>query len=735
LLFRLVNCQPTPTTTAETVIHPYRERKQHLRTMVPLDSSDEKEGGTRVVPLVLFTADGPQPPELRSRDGPPHNTRLSSSSSSSCQSRPIIKGDSKADDQNGENLTPSVNASSSPPKPAAAKSSSSAASVGRRSYSTFDSTTFSRASSQAATAATAASSAIMPLPPSRNGSNIMGIAMQSTTTTTTTHHQSTGAPPVIPPNQHRHRTERIRKPSFRESEDRKERPSAHAAAVAKQTPGASSFVRVLLGVIAAAAAAMAATMVLGHLPLQSPPRRGQLIAASRLDALDVPWDRTHRELEWNWDRNVYRPPPNDPDSRHQPHHSPPIETEVASPLEQAQGEEGDRPGQRHRRRRNLLIVQIGGGDDGGGGAGGGELRAGDASPASSLSSSSTSALWLDISSRPNRAYAKQWGMDYVMIRTPPAPHAVESSSAAIHEGMRWSWPWHRRRRDGALIADAFSRASARHRDQFGLDVISVVQSMLDRQEGSNREEEEPGGGTLDDVHQQQHVEEEPDVTYDAIILIPNNAVIVDLDYDLLRLIPEDVLASLPRKSPSDDKAYKVVGDVDGASVDVDRPMDLTETVVLFNLRHPYARSVAREWSDLALSSRRCASASELGPADREPAHGGSNGQARDGCVQSGDARLFLQAIHNVGANDSPASLVLNLAESGDGFVGRRDDNPHAIKAITLNPSLSVSFALKSNKTGLPVPGVPPSVTMDAAFALQTAADSVCYRYYPKCEVL
>jgi hypothetical protein len=568
--------------------------------------------------------------------------------------------------------------------------------------------------------------------------------MQSTTssTTLTDPPSAAGAPAATcRPNQ-RSLMERIRKKglgwvSSNELEGEDDRPRAHPAAVSTKPagPGTASWVRVLVGLLAAAT--IATTMLLldrRSAPSDPPP----------FEELDHPLDRTHRELEWNWDRNVYRPPPSDPDSRRQPHHpnrSPAVESAVESLLDEAGGvmespEEGDRQRQRHRRRRNLLIVQIGdGGGDGGGARDVDVSPAGDASPASSLSSSSTSALWLDISSRPNRAYAKQWGMDYVMIRTPPAPHAVESSSAAIHEGRRWSWPWHRRRREGALIADALSRASARHRDQFGLDVISVVQSMLDRQEGSKREEEESGGGTLDDVQQQQQIEEEPDVTYDAIILIPNNAVIIDLDYDLLRLIPEDVLASLPRKSPSDDKAYKVVGDVDGASVDVDRPMDLTETVVLFNLRHPYARSVAREWSDLALSSRRCASASELGPAARERAHGGSNGQARNGCVQSGDVRLLLQAIHNVGANDSPSSLVLNLAESGDGFVGQSDDNPHAIKAITLRPSLSAPFELKSNKTGFPVPGDPPSVTMDAVFALQTAADSVCYRYYPKCEVL
>jgi hypothetical protein len=218
--------------------------------------------------------------------------------------------------------------------------------------------------------------------------------------------------------------------------------------------------------------------------------------------------------------------------------------------------------------------------------------------------------------------------------------------------------------------------------------------MLDRQEGSNRQEEGTDGRTHDDAQQQQQMEE-PDVTYDALILIPNNAVILDLDYDLLRLIPDDVLASLSRKSQDSNKAREEVGNVDeldlmnvegeggDADADDDQPMDLTETVVVFNLQHPYAKSVVREWSDLALTRRRCDFSSELASTPHEHAHDGANGQAPDCCGQVGDARLLLQAIQNVRSSAITSSLVLNLTESGDGFVGRSDDNPHAIKAITL----------------------------------------------------
>jgi hypothetical protein len=736
--------------------------------MDSLDSSDEKEGAARVVPEATTTRSDEQCPTdgLRSqqRDAPSSHDWQHPSPSSF-----------RASKENGGYLVPAMNASSSLPMPASAEnpsSSSTATTNAIRSYSTFESSTCgswdsSSSSSLPASAAAAASpspsSTTISPSSSKNESN-GGVGVQARHLTSTDQQSariSTTArrPKEYPP------MERIRKQwqgfdMFDESETQGERPCPHAAVVSKRRPisSYSSFARVLLGAIAAAT--IAAALLLDHRPLPPDPPPPLEDAESL--------DRKKHRLEWNWDRNVYRPPPNDPESAilQHPNRSPTEGSAVTPSLSLASAErpmldrrdsqsEGDRRKQHHHRRnRNLLIVQIGisGSRDT-------ELRAEEAQ-ASSISSSSF-ALWLDISSRPNRAYAKQWGMDYVMIHSPPdltAPVAPTLSTSDKQGRQQWNWPWHQRRegsqrrrhderswwdRWGSAAQPTSTDRSSVHRNRFGLDLISVVQTVLDRQEGSSREKE-GSGGTQDDAKQQQR-NEVPAVTYDALILIPNNAVVLDLDYDLLRLIPEDMLASLSRKSQSNDKAREDADNIDkvdlmnvddGDAHADDRPMDLTATVVLFNLQHPHARSVAREWSDLALASRRCDVASELlGSTAHEPAHDGAKGPARKGCVQSGDARLLLQAIESVVGSDGASSLVLNLAESDDDFVGRSDENPHAIKSITLNPAVSVSSAIKSNRTGIPMSGVPPSATMNAVFALQTAADSVCYRYYPKCEVL
>lgn len=266
---------------------------------------------------------------------------------------------------------------------------------------------------------------------------------------------------------------------------------------------------------------------------------------------------------WQWDHNVYDPPVAVHTSNR---------TEL--PISATTGVASDPP---PASGRNLLLLQF---------------------------SSSATDSWADITSRPNRAYARQWGRNYVLYR-------------GNHDGNS------------------------------DLDLSRILMRLV-----SNN-----ANGLL--------------LYYDAVILLPPDAIIVDLDYDLLELLPESKLLAM-----SDPTLCEL-------------PQN---QVLLYNLRHPLAKDVSHQWQD----------ALEKGPPP--PAATACKG-----------TQLLQQIILASNNSNNKKNLLADLAETNSGLVPE--------------PTTPGAFCLKQCSL------LPQSNDEIKMACLHTTADSVCYRYYPKCELL
>mmetsp|Transcript_19162 Transcript_19162/g.31787 ORF Transcript_19162/g.31787 Transcript_19162/m.31787 type:complete len:369 (-) Transcript_19162:349-1455(-) len=221
--------------------------------------------------------------------------------------------------------------------------------------------------------------------------------------------------------------------------------------------------------------------------------------------------------------------------------------------------------------RNLLIVQL---------------------------SSGRTKSWSDVTSIPNRAYARQWAVDYLL-------HYSNTDDD---------------------------------------DTISCPQSQL-----------------LWDIYQRRTKEnddkkEEP--IYDAVLFLSSDAVITDLDYNLLTLLPEHQLVLTVTTTSSNNNDKLVMS--------------------LWNLRHQQFKNLARLYRDTPNCD---ASIWELAE----------------------EASMTTTAT----TSNNEDSVITTLSPSAAGFV-----EPRLVK-----------FLLLDSKT--------PTILAK----LQTTADSVCYRYYPRCDVL
>lgn len=225
----------------------------------------------------------------------------------------------------------------------------------------------------------------------------------------------------------------------------------------------------------------------------------------------------------------------------------------------------------------------------------------------------------EISSRPNRASARQWGRDYVF---------VQSQSTSVSKAC-------------------FEKAL-------------VLKQIMDKQKRA----------AFLSVHLQ----------YDAVLLLPPDAIITDLDYDLLQLIPSENLLSIAGWQKDD------IG-----------PSGYQADVVFFNLKHPLASAVSDAWWELVRPSEVT-------------------------CGAGNDLQLLLDAIQTVIDDDDQrlASLIFTLDEMDHGFIGK--DSSRVIREIFPSVPSSKTASLIANLA-------------DSKYKLQTTADSVCYRYYPRCEVL
>jgi hypothetical protein len=246
---------------------------------------------------------------------------------------------------------------------------------------------------------------------------------------------------------------------------------------------------------------------------------------------------------------------------------------------------------------------------------------------------------VDITSRPNRAYANQWRRDYVR----------------------------------------YSNNKASTLDMTCVDEPTVLNTILERQRY------ESDGWRI----QQQRS------SYDVVALLPADAVVRDLDFDLLELLPDDKLVALAGWKAEDPWT------VSGSRINV----------IFFNLRHRHADRVAKAWSDAVQAKRvTCGTGREVSILLH----------AIQSILESDEELHAIQSI--LESDEELSSLIYPLDQTDQGFVGD-GSNEFAIKALV--PTIT-----SSSKAVVSV-----SSMSETAATLHTTADSVCYRYYPKCEVL
>ena len=236
-----------------------------------------------------------------------------------------------------------------------------------------------------------------------------------------------------------------------------------------------------------------------------------------------------------------------------------------------------------------------------------------------------------VSSRPNRAYARSWGVDYV--RYTNQKHSLDKSC---------------------------------------FDKVNVLNTVLTKQFRYNSE----AASTPSYWPSQRSIH----VQYDVVVLLPPDAIIMDLDYDMLRFLPKDKLVA-----------------ISGWVEDVARPYSGTE-IIFFNMRHKLAEKVSKLWREKI----------ELIDAS---------------CGAGNDLTIFINVIGSVlGKGEELSSLILGLEETDEGFVGKDDEEGFVLKGISPSVPSSKAKTLVTNLN-------------DNRATLQTTADAVCYRFYPKCDVL
>jgi hypothetical protein len=167
----------------------------------------------------------------------------------------------------------------------------------------------------------------------------------------------------------------------------------------------------------------------------------------------------------------------------------------------------------------------------------------------------------------------------------------------------------------------------------------------------------------------------PRVTYDSILLLPPDSILTALDENLLDImLPNDKLVAI-------------------AGWNDDKELNSNSGVIVFNLQHRHADAVTKLWWEMALPMEVT-------------------------CGANNDLGMLVTAIASVmDPNENLEDLIQPLGETSDGFVGKR-----LIKCIPPSVPGSRSALLSTH-------------VQESRETLQQTGDAVCYRFYPKCEVL
>lgn len=230
----------------------------------------------------------------------------------------------------------------------------------------------------------------------------------------------------------------------------------------------------------------------------------------------------------------------------------------------------------------------------------------------------------DISMRPNRAYARQWSIDYVRYDSGRSAH---------------NW-----------------RAC--------FEKVAVLNEIFDQH--GNRTSSGKYPWELD-----------AGVQYSFVVLLPADAVVVELDTNILNsgLSPIDKLVTI-------------------AGWNERKGLNSNSDILVFNLRHRHFEAVARRWLEIVAAMDMT-------------------------CGDNNDLTMLVNAIAMVADEESEQlnHLIQPLQENVDGYVGDR-----IIKALPIAvPEQRASFIAESMQ--------------QSAMSVQSVVDSVCFRFFPKCEVL
>jgi len=235
---------------------------------------------------------------------------------------------------------------------------------------------------------------------------------------------------------------------------------------------------------------------------------------------------------------------------------------------------------------------------------------------------------VDITSRPNRAYAKHWGLDYLKY------------TADHHSTVSLCY-------DRALLLHEFVRQHERQQEEQRLQTQSKAQRV-----------------------------------YDMILFLPGDSIITDCEFDLTTLLPEDKLVGIATRA-SDDNHLKD-----------ERQSD--SRIFMWNLNHKDSRVALNFLLDLINDDS-------------------------VSCQDENDLVSLLAVIKTQFRGSNPGDIsphVEYLQETSKGFVAPR----------LINFDSSMWPSSKSVKSGN-------DLVFQVEASRETVADSVCYRYYPRCEVI
>mmetsp|Transcript_27048 Transcript_27048/g.64622 ORF Transcript_27048/g.64622 Transcript_27048/m.64622 type:complete len:710 (-) Transcript_27048:262-2391(-) len=348
--------------------------------------------------------------------------------------------------------------------------------------------------------------------------------------------------------------------------------------------------------------------------------------------------------EWEWDRNVYLPPP--------------VVPATATASQQQHQEEISNTGgddstvtnssnNMNNQRRLALIAAI--------------------TPDKSLR------RLTEMSSRVNRAYARQWQMDYTEYS---AGFRFHNDKSCFDKSYVLK----------TIVEEMTTRSkTVKAHDHDGASSLSVLDSSLS---SSSLEEEE-------------EKESPPKVPYDAIVLLPSDAIILDLDQNIVdTLLPPQKLAAISGWNQIDDD-------------DDDNKLSSNAGVVMINLRHELAKPVAELW--WKMSQRRSVS-----------------------CGDDTGLNLLLDAVAEV-FSESTYDISTPKQKQQQQYQQQQDGQWTDLIA-TIHERSNGVLGDQSMKV---IPGLVPGDRTDflshniaeCSETLQQTTASVCYRFYPRCEVV